>query len=210
VRKSIAKLDLQINTEKTAMERLMRLRDLAINATNNANFFQINLLGIISNGPLSLTKDEKLVLQGNRLNVKSGYLVGILAGATALERPGLIRLAKTEPNELASAFSLNPPDKYALPSSVLKFLNTAPPDASAGTGTRLERLVDYWKTSHTVTCNVKKKSTLERMAAYGPGHHFWSERISVISNRVRMLYDLRAVIDLMNVGLSELVREMDQ
>lgn len=60
-----------------------------------------------------------------------------------------------------------------------------------------------------MSMNVTKKSTLEKVAANSPTQHFYFERIKLIENRVHMLYDLRAVIDLMNIGLSEVLRSID-
>lgn len=207
VRKAVDAIDLQIATETTAMDRLKRLRDLAINLTNNANFFQINLLGIISDGPLALSSDPKLNLYGNRLNIVSGYLVGGLAGLAFLEQSGGIRLAKVQPNALGPAFGVGKPVD-GISSNIITFLNAVPPSSKNGQ-TRVQVLVEYWKTSKYINVNVTKKSTLEKVAANGPAHHFWSERIKLIENRVHMLYDLRAVIDLMGVGLSEILREVD-
>ncbi len=207
VRKAVDSIDLSIATETTAMDRLKRMRQMAISLTNNANFFQINLLGIISDGPLALSSNPKFNLYSNRLNIVSGYTIGALAGLTVLEQPGGIRLVKAQPNAIGPAFGVGKPDDV-LSANVVKFLNSVPPTSTNGL-TRAQGLLKYWKTSKVFSINVTKKSTLEKVAANGPAHHFYCERIKIIENRVHMLYDLRAVIDLMNIGLSEVLRSID-
>ncbi|MBA3992670.1 MAG: hypothetical protein C0469_04025 [Cyanobacteria bacterium DS2.3.42] len=207
VRKAVDSIDLQIATETTAMDRLKRMRQMAISLTNNANFFQINLLGIISDGPLGLSSNPKLNLYGNRLNIVSGYMIGGLAGLSFLEQPGGIRLVKAQPNAIGPAFGIGKRDDV-LSANVVTFLNSVPPTSTNGL-TRAQGLLKYWKTSKVMSMNVTKKSTLEKVAANSPTQHFYFERIKLIENRVHMLYDLRAVIDLMNIGLSEVLRSID-
>ncbi|CAN5493148.1 hypothetical protein BH10CYA1_BH10CYA1_24280 [soil metagenome] len=206
--KSVSALDLQIATETTERERIERLRDLAINVTNNANFFQINVLGLISDGPLGLSSDPKSNLYGNRLNIVSGYLVGGLTAATVLEKHGGLRMNKAEPNCLSSVFGMDGPANVRLSPTLVRFFDTVAPSSPNGL-TRKQELMDYWKLTKFVTCDVTKPSTQQKLAANGLAHHFYSENITLLSTRIRMLYEVRAVISLMDVGLSELLRAVD-
>lgn len=210
-RKSVDKIDLQIAIETTARHRLMKIRDLAITTTNNANFFQLDLLGIISDGPLGLSSNPLLNYRANRLNIKSGYLVGILAGVALGEQSGigLLRLTRADPNALGNVFGMDMPVATKFSPTVLKFLNSVAPTSVSGK-TRAEELNEYWRESKITTVNNTRQSTREKLAAFGPSHHFWSERINLLNNRIRMLYDLRAVVDLMNVGLADLLVSIDE
>ncbi len=207
-RKAADDIDLQIATETTAKDRIVRIRDLAINLTNNANFFQISILGIISDGPLGLSADPRLNLYGNRLNIVSAYLTGALTGATLIEQHGGLRLTKAEPNALGSALGIKTANDYQFSSTISKFLNAVAPTSLDGL-TRKEELIKYWKTTKVTSVDVERRSTQEKLAANGPSHHFWSETIKLLNNRIRMLYDLKAVTDLIDVGLSDLVRALD-
>lgn len=206
--RAAAQLDLQIATETSARDRVARARDLAISMTNNANFFQINVLGLISDGPLGLSADPKLNLYGNRLNIVSGYMVGGLTAAAVVERHGGLRSTQAQPNLLSSAFGLKNSSNFQLSPSLLKFLQAVAPTSSDGR-TRMEELVEYWKVSKILSCDVQRQSTREKLSANGPSHHYWSENIKLMTNRIRMLYDLKAVVSLMNYGLSELLQAVD-
>ncbi len=207
-RKTVDDIDLQIATETTAKSRLERIRDLAINLTNNANFFQIGILGIITFGPLALSGDPKLNLYGNRLNIVSGYLSGALTGATLVEQHGGIRLTKSEPNALGAAFEIQTANDYKFSSTISTFLNSVSPTSLDGLS-RKEELIRYWKATKVISVNVDQQSMREKLAASGPSHHYWSETIKLITNRVRMLYDLKAVTDQIDLGLSDLLRAIE-
>ncbi len=207
-RKTVDDIDLQIATETTAKSRLERKRDLALNLTNNANFFQIGILGIINFGPLALSGDPKLNLYGNRINIVSGYLSGALTAATLVEQHGGIRLTKAEPNALGAAFEIQTANDYKFSSTISKFLNAVSPTSLDGLS-RKEELIRYWKATKVISVNVEKQSMQEKLAACGPSHHYWSETIKLLTNRVRMLYDLKAVTDQIDLGLSDLLRAIE-
>ncbi len=207
-RRTVSRLDLQIATETTAHDRILRQRDLLENLTNNANFFQISILGMIDSGPLSLAKDPKLNLYAIHNNSLSGIMVGGLAALTAVEQPGGLRLNKAEPNSIGAVFGLDVPANCRVSPPVLKFINSAPPNSTSGLSRR-DELVDYWRKTKVTSADIRNRATLEKLAVNGPSHHFYSETLGLISDRIRMLYDTRAVIDLMNVGLSEILRATD-
>jgi len=207
-RKAIDQLNMEIAVETTARDRVLRQRDLALNLTNNANFFQISILGIIASGPLGLSADPRNGLYSNRLNIVSGYLVGGLTAATVLEKHGGIRMTKAAPNTLASVFGIDTAGNCQLSPTLTKFLNS-PASEQAGGLSRKGLLMKYWKTTKVVSVNVDQRSTQEKLAALGPSHHYWSETAKLMTNRIRMLYDIRAVIGLMDVGLSDLLRAID-
>jgi hypothetical protein len=206
-RKAVDKLDLQIAIETAARDRLVRQRDLAVNITNNLNFFQIGILGLISAGPLGLSGEATERLYGDRLNIISGYMVAGLAAAALVEHHGGIRLTKAQPNTLGAAFNIQTAPAYQLSQTLTNFFNSVPPDSIDGL-TRKDELNKYWMQTKVISINVEKRSNQEKLAAEGPAHHFWSETIKLISNRIRMLYDMRAIIDQIDVGLSDLLRSV--
>ncbi len=206
-RKAVDKLDLQIAIETAARDRLVRQRDLAVNITNNINFFQIGILGLIAAGPLGLSGNATQRLYGDRVNIVSGYMVGGLAAAALVEHHGGIRLTKAQPNTLGAAFNIQTAPAYQLSQTLTNFFNSVPPDSIDGL-TRKDELIKYWMQTKILSVNVEKLSNQEKLAAEGPAHHFWSETIKLISNRIRMLYDMRAIIDQIDVGLSDLLRSV--
>ena len=201
-------LDLEIDTEREAADRLKRMRDLSVQATNTANFFQINVLGLIIDGPLSLTGSERKQRYANRLNIVSGLMVGGLAGLTVIEGQGGIRLERVAPNTLASVFSLNAGNSPGLSQQICDFLNTPPLNLSTSE-TRMQILVNYWKQAKILKSNVSKQSVREKLAAVPAGHRVIDERLKLMTDRIRMLKDVKAIIQLMNDGTGDLLQAID-
>lgn len=204
LRKTIDNLDMEIARESQARERLVRNRDMAVSMTNNANFFQLGILSCIIDGPLGLSGSKLKDLYSNRLNIVSGMMVGGFALASVLEQPGGIRMQKTPPNMLGSFFNLSPQNQGISP-LISSYLNSSSPIAQTSM-TRKEELFNYWKHAKIVSANVNKRSTQEVLAASGPSHHFWSETIRTLTDRIYVLYDMRAIIDTMDEGLADLMK----
>ncbi|HEY9734332.1 MAG TPA: hypothetical protein V6C89_20640 [Drouetiella sp.] len=183
VRTTLDRLDDEISREKLAADRLSRDRDLAVTLTNNANFFQINILGIIADGPLGLSASPANQLAGNHLNIVSGIMAGGLAGAALMEQSGGIRSGRTPPNSLGAALGL--PDTCGISLS---------PELQQFIAQRRSPLLAYWKKSKVINVDVSKIATLQKLAACGKAHHFYNERIKLINNRLRMLYDVKALL----------------
>lgn len=208
VRMTAANLDIDIATETQNLNRLLRQRDFATQLTNVANFYQINILGIIIDGPLGLSSKEKYQTYDNNLTIVSGLLAIGLGSAAFLERKGGIRLSKAEPNMLGPCFNLDSSAKARYSPLLLKFLNSPSP-ATSGKLSRREELIEYWKRSKLLDLNVKKVATAQKVSATGPKHHWWNETIKLLKNRVDMLYDVKAVVDIMDIDLGELLNAMD-
>ncbi len=214
VGRAVDAVDLEIAVEREAVDHLKRMRDLAIQMTNTANFFQINVLGLIIDGPLSLTGSARKNLYANRLNIVSGLTVGGLAGLTIIEHPGGVRLERVHPNTLAPVFNLDNNNAPVLSQEICDFLN-APTFHLSGSGatlsgeTRMQKLVTYWQESKVISSKIESQSEKEKLAAVPPGHRQINERIKLISDRIRMLYDVRTMISLMDEGLSDLLRAIN-
>jgi len=209
LRTTSAKFDREITIEEQALDQLTRERDFAVALTTNANFLQLNILSMIIDGPLEETHNSERVLNGNRLNIVSGLMVGGLAFITLLEQRGGIRHATTaEPNLLGQTLGLNPPSDERLPPLLWAYLNSVSPTSERGL-TRREQLIEYWQTAKVLPLNIKKPSTIEKVSVLGPHHHWWSESMKLISTRVTMLFDLRAMSDLLNSELVDLLQTLD-
>ena len=196
----------EIVVESQVLNEMCKYRDMAIQFTNIANFYQIGILGIISDG-LGLCSKSKYVLYGNRLNLVSGGLILGLAAGTIVESHGGFRLSKVEPSHLGAAFGKTSRSANLSPLMV-KFLDSTAPRSSTNLSRRNE-LVKYWKESKVLNVNVGRQSTVGKLVAEGKGHNWLSETINLINNRITMLYDLRAILRSSNSGFDELLRSVD-
>lgn len=188
--------------ESQVLNRMIRRQNLAITLTNNLNFYQLGILGIISDS-MGLSSYPKTVLDANRINIVSGYLIAGLAGATVVERQGFWGRSKAQANALGTVFG-KASTSFKLTPFMERYLNAVPP-ISPIHKTRREQLIDYWKECRVLSVNVKHSSNIDKLSAEGKAHHFWSETIKLVSNRVTMLNDLRAVMRSSNVGFGELI-----
>jgi hypothetical protein len=196
----------QIVVETQTMNRMIRQKDKAIQYTNIANFYQLGILGIISDS-LGLSSKKNYPLYGDRVNLVSGGLIAGFAGAALLERRGGVRLSKAEPNAIAGVFQ-KPSTATQLSPVMIKYLKGTAQDSPTGL-TRREELIKYWNESKILNVNVKRESTIEKLSAEGKAHHWWSESIKLINNRVTMLYDLRAVLRTSNTSFDRLLAAVD-
>jgi len=198
----------EITHETQVLARMKHARDLGVALTNNANFYQINILELIINGPLGLSTARKFPA-GDRLTIVSGAAAIVLASAAFLvERRGGHRPSRAEPNMLAPCFDLNSQASSNFSPLLLKFLNSADP-YSANKQTRREELINYWVQSKILSIDVRKPEAQEKLSATGTDHRRRDETIKLISDRIAMLYDLRTVVDLMDIGLADLLSLVD-
>ena len=206
VRRSVDELDKEIAIEQQVLDKLTRQRDMAIAIANNANFFQLNTLTYLTDGVLGLSDVKYHQLYADRLNEVSGFMVGGFALLSVFCQHGGLRTSKAPQNMLGSAFGLNnSAEATKLSPLILTYFNSISPESTSGM-TRRSELTSYWKHAHLLSTNMEKKSSIERLAANGRAHHFWSENIKTLTNRIYALYDLRAQIDTMDVGLADLLR----
>lgn len=206
VRRVVDELDKEIAIEQQVLDKLNRGREMAVAISNNANFFQLNLLAFLTDGILGLSDVKYHVLYANRLNEVSGMMVGGFALMSAICQFGGIRTTKTPQNMLGSALGLNNTvEATKMSPQLLSYFNSISPESTSGM-TRKTELMSYWKHARFLSTNVEKKSNVEKLAANGPAHHFWDENIRLLTNRIFALYDLRAQIDTMDVGMADLLR----
>lgn len=203
-----AQFDREITLEQQALDQVTRARDLTVSLLNDANFLQLGILSTIIDGPLGLTKIERRNLYGDRLNIVSGLTVAGLAGLSLVAQRGGFRHSKSSPNLLGQTFGLQTPASEQLPAIVAKYMRSVPPGSSTSL-TRQEQLIKYWQNAKILPVNVKKAATIERVSAFGSRHHRWCESIKLMTARISMLFDLRAMVDRLNTGLVELLQALD-
>lgn len=196
----------QIVIESQVRDRMERQKDKMVQLANIANFYQLGILGIISDS-MGLSSNKNNVLNADRLNIVSGYLIAHFALASVVASHGGFRPGKAEPNGLGAAFGKD--SAYAkLSPLMVRYLN-GPSPLSKTSLSRREELVKYWKVTKVLNVNVERPSAVEALSAEGRAHHWWSETITLIHNRVAMLYDLRALLRTSNQGFDELVKSLD-
>ena len=196
----------EIVTETQVMNRMIRQRDMAIQLTNILNFYQIGILGVISNS-LSLSDNSKNIFAGNQINIVSGFMVSCLALTALLESHGGLRPNKAEPNLLGNVFGKK--SSYInLSPLMVNYLNSI--EITSPTGlTRRQELIKYWQESKVLNVNVKHTSTHEKLSAEGRAHNWWDESINLINNRISMLYDVRAILRNSNLSFDSLLTTVD-
>ena len=196
----------EIDVEGQVLDRMVRQRDRSIQVTNNVNFLQLGILGVVS-GSLGFSDSSNNVLAGNRISVISGYLTNGLTLASVLEQHGGLRPRKAEPNVLGSAFGKDS-QSIKLSPVMIRYLNAVPAVSQTNLARR-DLLVKYWKESKVLNVDVKKDAVVQKLTVEGKAHHWWSETINLINNRITMLCDLRSVLRSSSIGFDELLKALD-
>ena len=197
-------LDNEIDYESDVLGRMTRSRDHLIAVTNNINFFQLNILALIIDGPLGESGSAAKVKASNVLNIVSGLLVGSLAVATVLEEHGGSRPLPAYPNTIGQCLNMAAPAEYRFSPVVWKFINSVPPHSTSGQ-TRVQQMTATWKQTKSISVNMDRQKVREQIAVIGAGYSKHDETIKVIKNRLDMLRDVRSTIVLFDAGLDELL-----
>ncbi len=185
---------------------MQQQRDLAIQLTNVANFYQLGILGGTANA-LSLSSHPSYRRDGDKLNIVVGYNIAGLALATVLEGHGFWRPGTAEPNVLASAFGNNSSGPTLSP-LMLRYLNTPDP-RSNNKHIEKERTDQILERSKSMRINPKDEKTVEKLSAEGQAHHKLDETIKMLNSRVSMLFDLRAMMRSSSVGFDQLIQSIN-
>lgn len=194
----------EVDLEFKVLDRMERQRDKIIQLTNNANFLQQSVLGTLANS-LGLAGTPPDVLAANKIVIISSGVSSGLALTSMLEQRGGWRPGKAKPNALGAAFGK---DSHKLSPVSIRYLNMVAPNSPTNLSRR-EVLIKYWKESKAFSVNIKREAAVQKLIAEGNAHHWWSETIHLINNRITMLFDLRAVMRSSNVGFNELLRAID-
>lgn len=196
----------QIVIESQVLERMERQKDKMVQLANIANFYQLGILGVISDS-MGLSSNKNNVLNADRINIVSGYMIASFALASVAASHGGFRPGKAEPNGLGAAFGKD--SAYVKLSPLMVRYLSGPSPMSTANQSRREELIRYWKETKVFNINIDRPSAVEALSAEGRGHRWWCETIKLINNRVLMLYDLRAVLRTSNQGFDELIKSLD-
>jgi hypothetical protein len=93
----------QIVIETQVRDRMERQKDKMVQLANIANFYQLGILGVISDA-MGLSSNIKNVHNADHVNIVSGYLIASFALASVAASHGGFRPGKAEPNGLGAAF----------------------------------------------------------------------------------------------------------
>ncbi|MBX9690156.1 MAG: hypothetical protein K2X27_25820, partial [Candidatus Obscuribacterales bacterium] len=198
------RLEFEIVKETETRDRMVSSRDRGIAFTDNANFFQLGILGIIGSGPLGLSGQKRYQYYNHCMALISGYLVAGLTTASFLQRKGGYRPTKVMPNMLSQVLGLETDADLKFSPFIWKFLNSPNPLFDSKE-TRREQLIMYWKKLRVISLDPEKTSAAEKLAANGKAHHWWCESIKLINSRLNMLYAVHAAVDLLEKDLSDLL-----
>jgi len=195
----------EVEVEFKVLDRMERQRDKIVQLTNNFNFLQQSIFGFIATA-LGEGGTDAEVSATNKISIVSSAVGSGLALLTMLEQHGGVRPGKAKPNALGAAFRKD--FEYKLSPVTIKYLNTVAPGGPTNLSRR-EVLIKYWKESKVLSVNIKRDSTVQKLCAEGNAHHWWSETIHLINNRITMLFDLRAVMRSSNIALGDLLKAVD-
>ncbi len=204
VRKTSANIEQEIAAEQTEVDNLKRYRDMSVQLTNIGNFYQIGVLGVISDGLLGLSGKANSEYRANVVNIVSGSMVTGLGTFAYLLRSGGVRLKSPPPNMLGPCLSVESPAKKLYAPLLIRYLNDEDP-LSSPRQTRAAELLEFWKNSRILSIDIGKAEVQEKVSASGKHHRWWNERIKLIENRINMLFDLRSVINMLEGDLSKLM-----
>lgn len=196
----------QIDVEFKALDRMERRRDKVVQLTNNVNFLQGGILGQIATS-LGLTGRPQDILATNYIVITTSAVSTGMAALALVEQHGGWRIGKAKPNTIGAVFGKNS-EHISLSPTTVGYLNTVPADSRLNLSRR-EMLIKYWKESKILSVNVKRDTMVQKLSAEGKAHHWWSETIKLMNNRLTMLFDLRAVMRSGNVGFYELLKAVD-
>jgi len=196
----------EIDAEFKALNRMERLKNRVVQLTDSLNFLQGGVLGQIANS-LGLTGKPQYVKSANYTVIATSAIGTGMAALSMLEQHGGWRPDKAKPNALGAAFGKNS-ERIDFSPVTIQYLNSVAPDSKPNLSRR-ETLIKYWKESKVLSVNINRDSEVQKLSAEGKAHHWWSETIKMVNNRLTMLFDLRAVLRSSNVGFYELLKAVD-
>ncbi len=209
VKSTAANIETEIARENQCLNRISRARDRAILLTNNLNFFQGYILGTILYGPLGLSSSDASHRASDRLKIIAGFNSIGLGTLSLLEHKLASRLDSVpRPSMLSACFNRNSPALNGFSPQVLQYLNTRVSDESNAKSWK-EELHNYWGETKLLAGNYENKRQIDRVCALGAKRLMLPESRNLVSDRVSMLYDLRGVVETMDISLSQLLRGVD-
>lgn len=177
-------------------------RQKTLNYLFIANFMQGGILGIVS-GPMFL---HGLPIAGTDLLLLASSIGLGLSTISLIEMRSPSKKIDGETTVLANVFKLQQPEPQHRLETVVKFMNSVPPD-SIDHKTRVESLIADWKKGHYLTS--MNETHLKKLAAVQPEANQYKERIRLINNRIRMLFDTQWTVQQLDGELLDIMRAVD-
>ncbi|HEY9731967.1 MAG TPA: hypothetical protein V6C89_08645 [Drouetiella sp.] len=219
VRKAVDRVDREKHYQiDVVMAELTGRRDRFMHKCDVANFMQTGILKSIAgicffNGQPNAG--------GDLLEVVTSFNV-ILASASLAASRGGKRKIDSVPNSLAQFVNLSPPREYRLSALMERFIDSPPPQGSAGpnsteesslsvnnTGaSRKQLLIERWK-EHGIVPEKNRPTVMARLAYMPSERDQKVDTIKLASARLRMLFDVRTEMESFDDELLALLRSAD-
>ncbi|HEY9773374.1 MAG TPA: hypothetical protein V6C81_06145 [Planktothrix sp.] len=173
-------------------------RQRNLNLLFATNFAQSGILGVLS-GPVILAghadQSTELLLIASSIGLLLSSLSFIEAGRGSKPIDG-------DTNALADFFNI-PDNEGSCPTSVKKFMNSAPP-GSKTSATRWQILVEHWK--HGSYLRSMDEQNLRKLSSAVPAGTKMRENSALVAARMRMLFDTQSTIEQLDTGLLDVMR----
>jgi hypothetical protein len=196
------RIDRELSWSFASQGMLQAKRQRILNYLFTANFMQSGILGTIS-GPMFL--HGKPVVGTELLLLASSIGLGLSTASFVETRSGSKKI-DGETTVLAHIFELpmtEPPHRF---DTVVKFMTSVPPGSTTNK-TRRQELIEGWKRGHYLRSTSEKN--LEKLSALQPAAQKYKENISLISRRIRMLFDAQWSVQQLDGEMLDLLRATD-
>ncbi len=209
VRRAADLLDRELASEYDARASMIQDRDQAIALNNRINFTQFGVLaGELADGYYGTSRQKSAPLVANILEIVAGSTTFAMSCLALLQIRGLSRPVPSKPNFLGQFLGLDVPGDKKFSPLIWTYLNSVAPGSRDGL-TRRQEQIAYWKRVKVLTYNLDNPEHLRQLAACPLSRRRRSESIKLISNRISMLHDLQARVELLDGELLELMAVVD-
>ena len=202
VRMVSGRIDRELAWSFSSQGMLQAKRQQILNYLFTANFMQGGVLGILS-GPAFLHGEPKTGTE--LLLLASSIGLGLSLASFYEARVGSKKM-DGETTVLADVFRLQEPAQLHRPEMVMKYLNSVPPN-TIGVRTRIDELMDGWKKGKFLKSTEERQ--LQKLAVLQPSGEKYRENISLVTRRIRMLFDVQYTVEQLDADLLELLRASD-
>lgn len=196
VRKVVAQIDFDIAEAHIALDKLTTKRDMTRNLINTANFYQSGILGVTRQS-MALAKENPTSRQ---IQAMISFSTGTFLPLVNMTVPyWYTSPADRDGNMLAHVFDTRFRPADADQSYLWRFFNNPVPGAPNNL-TRRQILVKHWQSFGGV--NTKKATGIKILT--GDGEDGMKETITLLSQRINLLQDMKTHIEEFDGSLFEL------
>ena len=196
------RIDRELSWSFASQGMLQAKRQKILNYLFTANFMQSGILGVNA-GPCFL---HGHAVAGTELLLLASSIGLGLSTASFIETRSGNKKIDGETTVLARVFELpmsEPPHRF---DTVVNFMTSVPP-GSTDNKTRRQALIDGWKQGRFLRSTNEKN--LEKLSALQPAAEKYKENITLISQRIRMLFDTQWSVQQLDGELLDLLRATD-